>query len=283
MEPYKILCFLLTVYFYTVVSITLLISFIVQCVEAFVLFPLLVIKPKLRVVILGQTHLGLMELAYLLCRPFWGKRILRPLPSGVSSKKVIVMVNHTSKVDPWVVGSVLLGIPAMYVIKRALLKVPVAGWAQYMAGCLVVRFTKEKGGWGTEPGAVQEMMKEALKALSDGIIVVVFPEGTRSVTGRLQPFRNGFFRLAAENPDISILPIAMHNNGKLWPVNSSILYPGTSYIAVGDYISAEGLTTEQLRDKTHDAIFDLLKLSPEFDPLRDQPLKEAASERGHGL
>lgn len=57
-------------------------------------------------------------------------------------------------------------------------------------------------------------LQEALKALADGICVVVFPEGTRSVTGRLQPFKNGFFRLAAENPDIEILPIgeAQHIN-----------------------------------------------------------------------
>ncbi|KAL8272532.1 hypothetical protein Esti_003531 [Eimeria stiedai] len=233
-----------------------IISFLVLSVEGVLLLPLLIIRPRLRVVILGQTHLALMELAslrggrsckggflhpaaYILCRPFWGKKVLRPLPPGLSSKKVIVVVNHTSKLDPWVVGSVLLGTPTIYVVKRSLLKVPFAGWAQYLAGCLTVQFTKEKGGWGTQPGAVQEMMKDALKALSDGISVVVFPEGTRSVTGRLQPFKNGFFRLAAENPDIYILPIALHNNFNLWPVTSALLNPGTSYIAAGDFISAQ--------------------------------------------
>ncbi|KAL8439901.1 hypothetical protein Efla_006520 [Eimeria flavescens] len=349
MEAYTAFRFILTVYFYIVVSISFIISFVLLSAEAVLLFPLLIIKPKLRLVILGQTHFALMELgrqrpdlpgsnersiqdvlclthsskmvvtvfywcknsntqttpsaahgsswsplvpaycgpllraAYVLCRPFWGKRVLRPLPSGISSKKIIVMVNHTSKVDPWVVGSVLLGTPTIYVVKRSLLKVPIAGWAQYLAGSLSVQFTKEKGGWGTEPGAVQEMMKDALKALSDGIWVVVFPEGTRSVTGRLQPFKNGFFRLAAENPDIHILPIALHNNFNLWPVTSALLYPGTSYIAAGDLIPARGLSTEQLRDKTHEAIHNLMKLSPEFDPLREQPLTELARVRGHGL
>lgn len=283
MDPYKAFRFLLTVYFYTVVSLTFIISFLLQCMEGTVLFPLLLIKPRLRVVILGQTHQTLMEIAYLLCRPFWKRRILRPLPGGMSSKKVIVMVNHASKIDPWVIGSMLLGTPTMYVVKRSLLKVPIAGWSQYLAGCLSVRFTSEKGGWGTEPGAVQDMMKEALRALADGVCVVVFPEGTRSVTGRLQPFKNGFFRLAAENPDIEILPIALHNNFRLWPVTSKLLYPGTSYVAAGDYISAKGLSAEELRDKTQKAIFDLLKLSPEFDPLREQPLTELANMRGHGL
>ena len=57
------------------------------------------------------------------------------------------------------------------------------------------------------PSCYLLLLQEALRALADGLAVVVFPEGTRSVTGRLQPFKNGFFRLAAENPDIHILPI----------------------------------------------------------------------------
>lgn len=283
MDLYTAFRFLLTVYFYTVVSITFILSFVLQCIEAVILLPLLVMKPSLRVRTLGFTHYLMMELGFLLCRPFWKRRVLRPLPPGVTSKKTIIVLNHTSKVDPWVIGSMLIGIPTLYVVKRSLLKVPIAGWAQYMAGCLSVQFTRDKGGWGTQPGAVQDMMKEALKALNEGICVVVFPEGTRSLTGRLQPFKNGFFRLATENPDIRILPIAMHNNFNLWPVTSKLLYPGTSYIAAGDYISAEGLTADELRDKTHAAIFDLLKLSPVFDPLREQPLTEMAPLRGHGL
>lgn len=105
--------------------------------------------------------------------------------------------------------------------------------------------------------------------------VVVFPEGTRSVSGRLQPFKKGFFRLVADNPDVRILPVgetqaslapvsesvirklkgqkeetslplgralrftAMHNNANLWPVNSKLLFPGTSYIMAGDFIYPE--------------------------------------------
>ena len=45
----------------------------------------------------------------------------------------------------------------------------------------------------------------------------------------------------------------------------------------------QGMTMEQLRDKTHDTIFDLLKLSPEFNPLLEQPLKKSPSSREHGL
>ena len=42
-----------------------------------------------------------MHAAYSLCRPFWRMKILRPLPSGISSKKIIVVANHTSKVGAY--------------------------------------------------------------------------------------------------------------------------------------------------------------------------------------
>lgn len=50
-------------------------------------------------------------------------------------------------------------------------------------------------------------LQEATKTLNEGNCVIVFPEGTRSVTGRLQPFKKGFFRLATEMQDVRILPI----------------------------------------------------------------------------
>ncbi|KAL8450905.1 hypothetical protein Emag_003011 [Eimeria magna] len=138
------------------------------------------------------------------------------------------------------------------------------------------------------------MMKDALKALSDGIWVVVFPEGTRSVTGRLQPFKNGFFRLAAENPDIYILPIAaaaaaaaakhqVASNLQPQQQRGGGQQQQQQTPAAEAKRNSRGLTTEQLRDKTHDAIFNLMKLSPEFNPLQEQPLTELARVRGHGL
>ena len=43
------------------------------------------------------------------------------------------------------------------------------------------------------------------------------------------------------------------------------------------------MTAEQLRDKAHETIYDLMKLSPEFNPLLEQPLTEVALSREHGL
>lgn len=64
------------------------------------------------------------------------------------------------------------------------------------------------GGWATAEGSVAAMMKEAAKFLAMGIGIVVFPEGTRSVDGRMQPFRDGFFRLAIET-NAEILPCGL--------------------------------------------------------------------------
>lgn len=65
MELEKAFRFLLTVYFYTIVSITFILSFVVLSAEAIILLPLILIKPKYRIIILGQTHFTLMNVGEL--------------------------------------------------------------------------------------------------------------------------------------------------------------------------------------------------------------------------
>lgn len=107
------------------------------------------------------------------------------------------------------------------------------------------------GGWGTARGAVQKMMSECERLQKMGVGQVIFPEGTRSKHGRLQPFKDGFFRFAVEH-GTEILPCGeiaidydeifisiflhavIHNAQKIWPMGSSLMDMGTVYFAFGE-------------------------------------------------
>ena len=61
---------------------------------------------------------------------------------------------------------------------------------------------------GTESHASTQGITEAIEAVKRGNSLMLFPEGTRSPDGSLQPFKTGAFRVAQETK-VAILPIAI--------------------------------------------------------------------------
>eukprot|EP00918_Siedleckia_nematoides_P106697 GHVU01232788.1.p1 GENE.GHVU01232788.1~~GHVU01232788.1.p1 ORF type:complete len:176 (+),score=21.29 GHVU01232788.1:1009-1536(+) len=112
---------------------------------------------------------------------------------------------------------------------------------------------------------------------------VIFPEGTRSRTGGLQPFKDGFFRLALEQ-QCQILPMVLHNSTSLWPIGDMLLDAGTVYVAFGDPVHIhEGMKLEELKEIVRNQMLDLQRQCPLFDAEKDKPLTEMAKTRGQGL
>lgn len=96
--------------------------------------------------------------------------------------------------------------------------------------------------------------KKAGEVIDSGISVVIYPEGTISDKGKLKPFKNGAFKLAIEK-QVPIVPVVNLNNwhflenGGFFKSNGR---PGIPKIVVGEVISTEGMTDEnlvELRDK----------------------------------
>jgi 1-acyl-sn-glycerol-3-phosphate acyltransferase len=65
-------------------------------------------------------------------------------------------------------------------------------------------------------------MKECRKLLRRGMSVLIFPEGTRTMTGELQAFKDGAFFLAAELR-CPVVPIAVHGTGDCLPKHGAVL------------------------------------------------------------
>lgn len=275
--------FLATAYTFSAMVTAFLLCFVTQCLAVVLLFPILISPCRLRYTLLGSIFRFWHSLFVIRLNPFWNVVVVRSAPKGYSPSKTIVMVNHTSGSDPWICCWALFPWELKYIVKGELFKIPIAGWCLKMAGDLAVRFTKEKGGWGTEPGSVKKMMARATYLQQKGVGQVVFPEGTRSATGRLQMFKDGFFRLAIEN-HTEILPCVIHNAQQLWPLGSHSLRYGTAYFAFGNPLTPqEGDTVETLKARVRGEMLDLLKLCPLYDQNLDSPLDAVASTRGLGL
>jgi 1-acyl-sn-glycerol-3-phosphate acyltransferase len=118
------------------------------------------------------------------------------------------------------------------------------------------------------------MMAECKRALAAGIPVMLFPEGTRSKTGELLPFRDGAFRLAIE-AGVPILPLAVAGTRECRPKGSKWFGEARAKVQVLAPISTEGLTVDDvasLRERTRDAIADaLVELRAELGLVRAAP------------
>jgi 1-acyl-sn-glycerol-3-phosphate acyltransferase len=132
----------------------------------------------------------------------------------------ILIANHASNLDPLALMKVLGQVDLAFVAKAETLRRPLLG-----------HLLRAMGWFGVEresPVAFKRFQEEVDARRKAGWIpnLVVFPEGTRSVDGHLQPFRMGTFLLAARCR-LPILPVVIRGTAPLHPRNAFACYPGT--------------------------------------------------------
>ena len=108
---------------------------------------------------------------------------------------------------------------------------------------------------GDTPRALQAL--EKLKGIfAQGVCLMLMPEGTRSVTGELQPFKKGAFYLAIQC-QAPVVPVAMTGAFSFNRKGDWRIYPGPIDFYFGDPIPTVGLTLADatpLRDRVRDWI-----------------------------
>src|ERR687898_779623 len=129
--------------------------------------------------------------------PLWRFRYSGTLPPD-PRRPFVVVSNHESFADILLISH--LPWEMKWLSKAELFRIPVMGWMMWLAGDIPV-----KRGFG--PSAV-EAMAECRQVLRRRVSVMIFPEGTRSRTAELLPFKDGAFRLAIE-AGVPILPLAV--------------------------------------------------------------------------
>jgi 1-acyl-sn-glycerol-3-phosphate acyltransferase len=166
--------------------------------------------------------------------PLWRFKVYGDLPSTWPSKTVVVS-NHSSNADPFLIS--YLPWEMKWLAKAELFKVPVFGPLLRLAGDIPIS-RKEKD-------SIEVAMERCAEYLRNNVPVMIFPEGTRSKTIDMLPFKDGAFRLAIQE-QADILPLGVAGTTTALSKGSWLLSYSRAFVVVGTPISTKGLTLDDL-------------------------------------
>ncbi len=125
---------------------------------------------------------------------------------------VVIVANHLSLVDILVLFR--LQSHFKWVSKQENFSVPLIGWNMTLCGYIPLRRGTTR--------SIRAMMQRCDEVISEGSSIVMFPEGTRSSTGRLRSFNPGAFEIAKSN-GVPIQPIVLRGTGDALPKRGFVL------------------------------------------------------------
>lgn len=134
-----------------------------------------------------------------------------------ANEAAVYVANHASFMD--IYSMFHLRRPFKFISKTSNFLIPVIGWSMYLTGHVPLKRMERR--------SQMETLKKCRDMIGDGGSVLFFPEGTRSVTGKMAPFKKGAFSVAAKE-NVPVVPVTivgaheamasgkeyeLHNNG----------------------------------------------------------------------
>jgi 1-acyl-sn-glycerol-3-phosphate acyltransferase len=173
----------------------------------------------------------------------------------------LIIANHTSALDDPLVGLVVRA-PLVYIGKEELLRPWVVGlWVRSLGSIFIRRGEPDRAA-----------LEAALQALRRGRAVSIFPEGTRSVDGRLGTFHHGAAWLALHT-GVPVLPVGIAGAYAAMPRGARWPQYGTVVVRAGPpiWVPREERVTRRMMgewtDRFRRAVIDLLPLHQHPRPL----------------
>jgi 1-acyl-sn-glycerol-3-phosphate acyltransferase len=189
---------------------------------------------------------------------FWARAVLavcgvRVTVKGLEwlekGKNYVYVSNHASMFDiPVIVASIPDQIRIVY--KRELEVVPFFGWGLKWGHYI-----------GIDRGRGGEAMKsidEAIRKIRNGASLLLYAEGTRTLDGKLQPFKRGAFNIAVR-AGVPVVPLTVNGSFRILPKRSIAIRPGTVELVLDKPILVDSASTGReaelkLMEQVHAAI-----------------------------
>jgi 1-acyl-sn-glycerol-3-phosphate acyltransferase len=176
---------------------------------------------------------------------------------GLDPKRsYIFMSNHISNLDPPVLAPLIPGRTSV-LAKSSIFRIPFLGYAMRLADMVPIDR-------GNRESSIASIIK-AEEVLRSGLHMLVYPEGTRSRTGRLQPFKKGPFYMAAQTK-VPIVPVTIYGTEKMLKKGAFALIPGDANVVFHAPVFPDAYPDrESLMAAVHSAIASVLpeELKPE--------------------
>ena len=149
----------------------------------------------------------------------------------------IIVANHNSHLDTLILMS-LFPLRLLHKIR------PVAAEDYFLRNRLlgwfalnVIRIIPIKRG---DAAPMEQKLKNALEAIAEDNIIILFPEGTRGEPERLSKFKSGVACLAEKNQELPVVPIFIHGAGQALPKGDWLLVPFFCDVFIGEQLDWPG-------------------------------------------
>ena len=159
----------------------------------------------------------------------------------------VFIANHQGAFDIFLVYG-FLNQNIKWVQKQSLRHIPFVGKASEIAGHVFVD--------NSSPKARARTVDEAKKQIVDGVSVMMFPEGSRTKTGKLGRFHKGAYQIAIDLK-LPIVPLTINGSYDVLRAHSLLIHPGKLELIIHKPIPTENLSEDEipmLMEKTKEII-----------------------------
>lgn len=172
---------------------------------------------------------------------------VRGLEKLDKTRNYVYVSNHASMFDiPAILATVPDQIRILY--KRELNWIPVFGWGLKYGSYIAI--DRRRG------SDAMKSLEDAAKKIGTGASALLYAEGTRTLDGKLQPFKRGAFNLAVR-AGVPVVPLTINGSYKLLPKRSIVVQPGEVELVLDAPIEIKGSGKEEemrLMTEVHAAI-----------------------------